>query len=128
MSKIFIDTNIYSDAMRGIERAVAILQTAGQIFLSPIVVGELLGGFKQGNQEEKNKLQLNSFISKERVTLVAITSETADRYSFIYDQLKRDGTPIPTNDLWIAASVMEHGAQLATHDSHFKKIKGLYLI
>ena len=49
---------------------------------------------------------------------------TSDRYSRIAAQLKRQGTPIPTNDIWIAAQTMEHGVELITSDHHFEKING----
>jgi tRNA(fMet)-specific endonuclease VapC len=56
---------------------------------------------------------------------VQIGAITADRYSRIAAQLKQKGTPIPTNDIWIAAQTMEHGAELITSDQHFEKISGL---
>ena len=46
----------------------------------------------------------------------------------IYDELKKSGDPIPTNDLWIAALTLQHGTRLFTLDKHFKKVRGLFLI
>ena len=92
------------------------------------MIGELLAGFKRGTQEKKNKQQLNEFLSKERVLELSISSETSEFYAFILNQLKEQGTPIPTNDIRIAASAMENGAPLATGDEHFSKIKGLITI
>jgi tRNA(fMet)-specific endonuclease VapC len=128
MKKILIDTNIYSDAMRGEKYAVNILRRNVQVLISPVVIGELLAGFKRGTQEEKNKQQLNEFLSMERVFELSISSETSEFYAFILNQLKEQGTPIPTNDIWIAASAVENGAALATRDEHFPKIKGLIII
>jgi len=128
MKKILIDTNIYSDAMRGEKYAVNILRRNVQVLISPVVIGELLAGFKRGTQEEKNKQQLNEFLSRERVLELSISSETSEFYAFILNQLKEQGTPIPTNDIWIAASAMEKGAVIATRDEHFPKIKGLIII
>ena len=128
MKKILIDTNIYSDAMRGKKYAVDIFRRNVLLLFSPVVVGELLAGFKRGKQEEKNKRQLEEFLSKERVLELSISSETSEFYAFILDQLKENGTPIPTNDIWIAASAMENGAAVATRDDHFSKIEGLILI
>jgi predicted nucleic acid-binding protein len=53
------------------------------------------------------------------VGIVLITEDTAERYARIYAYLRTAGRPIPTNDLWIAASAMEHGAELLTTDRHF---------
>jgi tRNA(fMet)-specific endonuclease VapC len=50
---------------------------------------------------------------------------TSDRYSRIALQLKQQGTPLPSNDVWIAAQTMETGAELITMDNHFKNISGL---
>lgn len=68
---------------------------------------------------------LNRFIQHEVVKLVQIGEITSDRYSRIAVKLKVQGTPIPTNDIWIAAQTMEHGAELITLDQHFEKINGL---
>jgi predicted nucleic acid-binding protein len=128
VKKVLIDTNIYSAAMRGEAYAIDILKRNIEILLSPVVIGELLAGFKRGIREEKNKKQLFEFISRERVSLLAISSETSEFYAFILHQLKEQGTPIPTNDIWIAASALESGAALASRDGHFSKIKGIILI
>ena len=114
--------------MRGKKYAVDIFRRNVLLLFSPVVVGELLAGFKRGKQEEKNKRQLEEFLSKERVLELSISSETSEFYAFILDQLKENGTPIPTNDIWIAASAMENGAAVATRDDHFSKIEGLILI
>ena len=68
---------------------------------------------------------LDRFLAHEAVELVHIGEITSDRYSRIAAQLKRQGTPIPTNDIWIAAQTMEHGSELITSDHHFEKINGL---
>jgi tRNA(fMet)-specific endonuclease VapC len=128
MKKILIDTNIYSDAMRGEKYAVNILRRNAQVLISPVVIGELFAGFKGGTQEEKNKQQLYEFLSRERVFQLSISSETSEFYAFILNQLKEGGTPIPTNDIRIAASALENGAAVATCDHHFSKINGLILI
>lgn len=128
MKKILIDTNIYSDAMRGKGYAVDILRRNEQLLFSPIVIGELLVGFKRGNQEEKNKRELKDFLSRERVYELSISSDTSEFYAFILEQLKKQGTQIPTNDIWIAASAMENGAAIASRDEHFLRINGIMVI
>ena len=128
MKKIFIDTNIYSNAMKGDEGSIKIIRTYEKILISPVVIGELLAGFRRGKWEDKNRLQLKDFLSRARVGIVSISPDTSEFYSFILNELKKQGTPIPVNDIWIAASVMEHGAGIATYDSHFDNIKGLIIV
>jgi len=128
MKRCVIDTNIYCDAMRGDADAVAILRKPEACLMSAIVIGELLSGFRQGGKEWKNRDELQRFLQKQRVEKVDVTDETADFYAHILANLRQQGTPIPTNDIWIAAVAMEHGATLATQDEHFKYVQGLYVI
>lgn len=128
MTGILIDTNIYSYAIKGEPDAVAILKEYDRLLFSPIVIGELLAGFKGGSREKTNETELRDFLSEKMVQVVSVTENTALFYSAILDNLKRQGTPLPTNDIWIAASAMENGAALATRDGHFQKIPGLLLV
>lgn len=123
--KILIDTNIYSDAMRGAKPAVDILQRATEILLCPVVLGELFAGFRKGAREAVNREQLWRFLASPRVRAVAMGQDTSEFYATVLDGLRQKGTPIPTNDIWIAASTMEHGARLATGDRHFQNVDGL---
>ena len=125
MKTLVIDTNVYCDAMRGEAAAMKLLRQAERILLPTVVFGELLAGFKGGNREHANKEQLMAFAATERVRTAPITTETAEFYALVIHQLRAKGTPIPTNDIWIAALTMEHGASLATSDDHFTKIEGL---
>jgi len=102
-----------------------VLQHAPIIIVCVTVLGELLGGFAAGQWESKNRSELTQFLSTPRVKVVSSTTATADLYALVYAALRRKGQPIPTNDLWIAASSLEHGAALLTLDAHFKKIDGL---
>ncbi len=87
--------------------------------------GELLGGFAAGSREAKNRSELARFLDSPRVDVVPVTAQTAHSYALVWSGLRRKGQPIPTNDLWIAASALEHGAALLTHDAHFAHIDGL---
>lgn len=87
--------------------------------------GELLGGFAAGDRESINRRELTQFISVPRIRVVSSTPATADLYALVYAALRRKGRPIPTNDLWIAASCLEYGAALLTLDAHFQAIDGL---
>lgn len=102
MNKILIDTNIYSYAMRGDKSITSYLQQVTHIGISTISIGELLSGFKGGNKEDINRKELNVFLDSPRVNLYCVDEFTAEFYSAILNQLKQQGTPIPTNDIWIA--------------------------
>ncbi|MFP4049390.1 MAG: type II toxin-antitoxin system VapC family toxin [Desulfovermiculus sp.] len=123
--KILLDTNVYVGFMRGHHGIVDYLAQATSIIFSPIVLGELLFGFRCGTRYDKNIQELNSFLAHAVVAKAPLTDVTSDRYSRIAARLKKLGTPIPTNDLWIAAQTMETGAELVTMDTHFKNIHGL---
>jgi tRNA(fMet)-specific endonuclease VapC len=123
--KIMLDTNAYVGFKRNEVETVEIIVRSEQILFSPVVLGELMFGFRNGTRFKENMDDLNRFLAHEAVELVKIGKIASDRYSRIAAQLKRQGTPIPTNDIWIAAQTMEHGAELITSDHHFEKINGL---
>lgn len=123
--KILLDTSAYVGFKRKIEEVVDIIANAELILFSPIVLGELMFGFRNGNRFKENMVDLNNFLEHEVVEFIQIGKTTSDRYSRIALHLKRQGTPIPSNDIWIAAQAMEHGAEIVTLDRHFENIAGL---
>jgi len=125
MRPIALDTNAYIAFKRGDEQIVTVLQHAPIIIVCVTVLGELLGGFAAGQRESHNRSELTQFLNTPRVKVVSSTIATADLYALVYAALRRKGQPIPTNDLWIAASSLEHGAALLTLDAHFQNIDGL---
>lgn len=122
MTRIIIDTSAYSAFMRAVDRVKLALQRADQIYLNPIVLGELRAGFLRGGKREKNERELSTFLGSPRVIIVNLDEETGDRYAVIHNALWRAGTPIPTNDIWIAASAMQYGLRILTTDSHYLKV------
>lgn len=98
------------------------IQTADTICVNPVILGELLSGFKKGTLEAQNIAHLEKFMDSPRCIILPIIFDSAQRYAHIYNTLRKAGTPIPTNDLWIAASAMEHGLTIVTLDSHFSTI------
>ena len=125
MRPVLLDTNAYSAFMLGEADVVEVVAHADKLFLNSVVLGELLGGFAAGTREPKNRGELARFLNSPRVEVLPITAQTADSYALVYVGLRRKGQPIPTNDLWIAASALEHGAALLTRDGHFAQIDGL---
>lgn len=125
MNGILIDTNIYSQAMRGNATVVDTLRRIPHIGFSSISVGELLSGFKSGNKEQKNRQELTAFLNSPRVMLYSVDKDTAEHYSSVQHRLRKKGTPIPTNDIWIAAVSLQHDLPIYTLDKHFNQVEGL---
>jgi predicted nucleic acid-binding protein len=97
------------------------------IGIDSAVLAELYAGFDQGKKSRKNREELAEFINTKRVHLLQHDRDTAEFYAHIFTHLKAKGSPIPTNDIWIAAVSMQHGLSLYTFDSHFSAIDGLLL-
>lgn len=128
MRRALVDTNIYSLAMRGEARIIGTLQQLDEIGFSVISLGELLAGFRGGNREVQNRAELGRFLDSPRVRLLSVDAETTEFYAGIVQLLKCAGTPIPTNDIWIAALAQQHGFPLFSRDRHFEAVTGLVLV
>lgn len=122
MKKIVLDTNAYSALIEGDKEVEAVLNQANQIYLPFIVIGELYYGFKKGSKEVRNREILSAFEAMPTVEHLYPNSETLEIYSDIFLELKNNGTPIPTNDVWIAACTIETGSVLITFDKHFLNV------
>ena len=127
MKRILIDTNAYAAFKKNDADAVSVLKTTEYVGVNIVVLGELLSGFKSGTKESINRRELEQFLDSPRVNLLPLDEETAEFYARIYWDVKKKGKPIPTNDLWVAASAMRHGLALFTYDEHFNDIAGLIL-
>lgn len=127
MKKILLDTNAYVRFLRGDERVLGYLARADTVFMSVFVLGELLAGFRAGGKEKDNRRILERFLLKSSVTVLDGTMDTADLFGLVMASLKKSGTPIPINDVWIAAHALETGSVLVTFDEHFTAVPGLRL-
>ena len=125
--KRLLDTNAYTALLNGRKDVVETIRSAEEILFSSVVLGELLAGFRGGTRFVQNLRRLDEMLAAPEVRVVQVGRITADRYSRVLVQLRLAGTPIPTNDVWIAAHVFETGAELVTLDSHFGRIQGLPL-
>ena len=123
--KLLLDTSAYSGFRTGVPSVVEKISGSDSVLISPVMLGELMYGFRKGSKFDQNMRMLRRFLEHEAVEVAPLGEVTADRYSRIVLQLKKDGSPIPINDVWIAAQAMEHGADLLTSDRHFEKIGGL---
>ena len=124
---VALDTNAYSDFMRGIAARVELLRTVQSIVLPLIVLGELRAGFAAGNRESTNAANLQRFLASPRVSVLLPDDQTTHYYAQLHRQLRGGGRPIPTNDLWIAALAVQHDLVLCTSDRHFRQIPQLVL-
>lgn len=127
MNRLLLDTSAYSAFGRGYSRLRTVLERATEIVFTPIVLGELHAGFCKGAQRRANEDNLRRLLGSPAVRVVSIDAETAEHYGRLHDFLRRQGTPIPINDLWIAASAAQHGLRIATLDGHFRNVPGLLI-
>ncbi len=120
--RLLLDTSAYSLFKRGHPGTLEALHSATFIGLTAVVLGELLGGFTLGRREARNRQELLEFLASPRVHVLPMGLETGERFALIYRLLREAGRPVPTNDLWIAASAMEHGLRVLTADAHYERI------
>lgn len=125
MRPILIDANAYVAFKQGRADALDVFRQAPTIGVNVIVLGELLAGFAVGTVEEQNRSELAAFLTSPRVQIVPLDQETARQYAIIYAALRKAATPIPTNDMWVAASALQHGLALFSYDHHFQAVEGL---
>jgi len=125
MKRILLDTNAYTAFLTGDKRVLNALTEAETAFLSAIVIGELYAGFCGGNRLKENKSLLARFLQKSNVRVLDVTAETGEVFGQIKNELQKAGTPIPLNDVWLAAQAMETGSVLVSFDAHFDHVSGL---
>lgn len=126
--RIAIDTNRYRDFCAGLPEAVEQLARADAVFIPFVTLAELRAGFLCGNLSRKNESVLVRFLSRPRVHLLYPDEDTTHHYARIFVQLRTQGTPIPTNDIWIAALVVQHDLLLYSRDRHFDCLPQLPLL
>ncbi len=127
MKSILLDTNAYAKYRRGDTDVFSYIIDSELVYLSVVVIGELFAGFHGEAKFRENKEQLESFMSKSTVKVLTVGLESAEIFGEIKNALKRQGTPIPINDVWVAAQAIETGSKLITYDEHFKYISGVRL-
>ena len=123
--KLTLDTNRYTDLCRGDTFVVETVEHADEVWLPFIVLGELRAGFAVDNQGPRNEAVLRRFLLKPGVDVLFADEQTTHHYAAVYRQLRKQGTPIPTNDMWIAALVLQHSLVLLARDAHFDALPQL---
>lgn len=123
--RIVIDTNRYRDFCEGVPDAVECLRKAEQVNLAFVTLAELRAGFLAGTKGVRNERILALFLNRERVRTLWPDEDTTHHYARLWRQLRLQGTPIPTNDLWIAALCLQHNIPLYSRDAHFDRLPQL---
>lgn len=123
--RVALDTNRYVDYCRGVPESVEVIRRADRIYLPFVVVAELRAGFLGGTRGRENEARLVEFVNSVRVDVLLADEGTTHHYARLFVQLRQQGTPIPTNDLWIASLVAQHHLLLFARDRHFDALPQL---
>ncbi len=125
MSRWCLDTSAYSHFRRGTDEVVDLLDRAEWIAVPAVVLGELRAGFLLGSRSTSNEAELLRFLTHPVVSVLTVDDEVSRHYASMVVDLRRSGTPMPTKDVWIAATAARHGALVLTYDAHFRAIGGV---
>jgi len=126
--KLMLDTNRYKDLCSGEATILTAAEQSELIVFPFIVIAELKAGFLCGTKAKENEAILSRFLNEKYVQIIYADKETLSHYAVLYKQLREQGTPIPTNDLWIAALAVQHNMTLGSRDKHFKNLSQISLI
>jgi tRNA(fMet)-specific endonuclease VapC len=125
VARLVLDTSAYSRLRHGHELVLDFVAAAGVVLLPTIVLGELEAGFELGTRQKDNRVAPGEFLDEPFVAAAPITPAVARRYGQVFAGLRRAGTPIPVNDIWIAATVLDCGGHLLTFDDLFRNVAAL---
>jgi len=122
VSAYCLDTSAYSNFRRGNEDLAELLDRAELVGVSTIALGELRTGFLLGGRRRRNEAELDAFLENPAVEVLQVDPETSRHYAEIVAELRKAGTPLPTNDIWIAAAAARNATTVLTCDAHFKRV------
>lgn len=126
--RLLLDTNRYRDIVTEVPDVTERFENSSAAWLSLVTIGELRAGFAFGSKKEQNESRLEAVLTLQGVGVLAIDEETTMVYASIYQDLRRKGSMIPTNDMWIAAQAIQHDLTLDTRDKHFDRVANLKLV
>jgi tRNA(fMet)-specific endonuclease VapC len=124
-TRLALDTSAYSRFRAGDARVHDLIAAAEIVLIPATVLGELYGAFEMGSRSRENRVTLSEFLTEPFVRIVPISADVARQYGRVYAGLRRSGTPVPANDMWIAAATIDQGACLLTFDRDFEHVAGL---
>ena len=123
MKPLLLDTNVLIKFLRGDKKIAKVVPTYEQILVSTVVIGEYKAGIDSETAVGRQQLSaLEMFLDSPAVKIVEVTEDVADLYARLFRVLKANGTPIPQNDLWIAACAITKGAVVYSLDTHFSNV------
>ena len=122
---LVLDTSAYAHLRAGHAVVLDYVAEAAMVALPVTVLGELEAGFELGRRTKENRQTLSEFLDEPFVSVLEATAQTALHYARIFTALRRAGTPIPINDVWIAAATEESRGRLLTFDRDFCRIATL---
>lgn len=125
VSRLALDTSAYSRLRAGDSRVLDLVAAADVVLVPATVLGELHGAFELGSRGRANRVALSEFLNEPFVVTGPVTADVARQYGRVFASLRRAGTPIPVNDIWIAAATIDQGACLLTFDSDFRHVPHL---
>lgn len=120
---MILDTNALSAWAEGHAAIAAPLRSANRLVIPSIVLGEYYFGIRQSRHRNRYQDWLTRYLPMTEIA--AVTSVTAGAYARIRLELKQLGSPIPSNDVWIAALARQHSLAILSTDSHFDAVEGV---
>lgn len=123
--KVLLDTNIVIALFGQDDVVLNHLQGAIEVFVPVITVGELYYGAYRSGRSTENVQRVQEFAAAN--TVLVCDDQTSSVYGHVKNKLRQKGTPIPENDIWIAALALQHSLVLATRDTHFNVVEGLQI-
>ncbi len=127
LGRLVLDTSAYSQLRHGHDAVLDAVAAAESVLVPTTVLGELEAAFELGARTKENRVVLTEFLEEPFVSILPTSRSVARRYGQVFARLRRAGTPIPVNDIWIAAATLDCGGHLLTFDQHFQHILGLDL-
>jgi predicted nucleic acid-binding protein len=123
MMPLLLDTNVLIKFLRGDNKIAKVVSTYEQILVPTVVIGEYKAGVAGETAAGHQQLSaLEMFLDSTAVKIVGVTEDVANAYARVFRVLKANGTPIPQNDLWIAACAITKGAVVYSLDTHFSNV------
>jgi predicted nucleic acid-binding protein len=125
IGRLVLDTSAYSHFRKRHATTASHIARADAVLIPVTVLGELEAAFRVGSRAAENRVALADFLAEQFVFVLDVTRNIAQRYGELFAQLRRAGTPLPSNDIWIAAATIDAGGHLLTFDSDFGRIETL---
>jgi tRNA(fMet)-specific endonuclease VapC len=125
VSRLVLDTSAYSHFRAGHVEVLEMLSRADRVLVPVTVLGELHAAFEIGSRVKENKRALETYLGEAFVDVIPTTPSIAAHYGRVFAALRAAGTPLPVNDIWIAAATLDCGGTLLTFDRDFSRIAGL---